>query len=654
MTDNQKLAPAYDEGAIQILEGLEPVKQRPSQFTRTDSPLHITQEVLDNAIDEALGGYATEVTLRVHPDKSVSIQDNGRGIPVGMHPVKKVPVIQAVFGILYAGGKFSKGQGGAYDFSGGLHGVGVSVTNALSSFLEATVSRDGGMYRIRFEDGILVKPVERIGDSSANGTTVHFKPNPVYFESAAIPIGNLVDILRIKSMLLGGMTVTFIDESGAEPVTQVFSYSEGLSQYFEEIAPADPLVPTLKGSFYFGEGHETHAKGEGAEWALSWFESKAGEGRSYVNMVPTPQAGTHVGGLRTALFSAVKEYAEQHSLLPKGIKLTVDDVFKNVFYCLSARMLDPAFDNQTKDRLNSPIGVKMVEAAMTPSLHDWMANSPESVRAVAMLAVENAAARSRVPVKQEKRRSSSVVVLPGKLADCESTDTSVNELFLVEGDSAGGSAKMGRDKETQAVLPLRGKGLNAWEVESLKAMENAEIKSISEALGIPPHTLETDVDWSRLRYGKLCILADADVDGRHIQVLLLTTIFKHFPQLLLRGHIFIARAPLYRLDAEGSGKKRPTRKLYLMDEQELNAGINRLRADGYPEWKVGRFKGLGEMSPAELWDTTLNPESRRLLQVIVPPAADVADDTLNNLMAKDKSGWRRTWLEENGQDADIS
>lgn len=655
MTENTTKT-SYSEGSIKILDGLDPVKLRPSQFTRTDCPLHIAQEVLDNAIDEVLGGYADKVILTVHADDSISIEDNGRGIPVGLHPERKIPVVQAVFGLLYSGGKFDKGKGGAYDFSGGLHGVGVSVTNALSSFLEATINREGGTHVIRFEDGVLVRPVECVKKSRSTGTKVHFKPNPKYFDSPQIPIQSLVDLLRIKAMLLGKVSVTYVDERGPEPVVQSFSYEEGMPQYFNDIVTDVPLVPLFSGKNYFGEGHESFANGEGAEWALSWLERAPSSGscKSYVNMVPTPEGGTHVGGLRTALFNVIKTYAEQHAMIPKGMKLTADDVFKNVFYCLSARMLDPAFDNQTKDRLNSRDAVKLVEQAVTPSLMAWIAANPEAAKEVARLAIQNATSRTRQPLKQERKRSSSVVMLPGKLSDCESSDARMTELFLVEGDSAGGSAKMGRNKETQAVLPMRGKGLNTWEVDSEKALTNQEVSDISTALGIPLHDWDTEIDWSKLRYGKVCILADADVDGQHIQVLLLTLFYKHFPQLLARGHVFIARAPLYRVDVEAQGKKRAAKKYYVMSQAELETVESRLKKDGYTSWQVGRFKGLGEMNADELWTTTLNPETRRLLQAM-PRAQDlsVSDEMLDNLMSKNKSSWRRAWMERRGNEIEF-
>lgn len=655
MTDKTSKT-AYSESSVKILDGLDPVKLRPSQFTRTDCPLHIAQEVLDNAIDEVLGGFATKVVLTVHADESISIEDDGRGIPVGLHPERKIPVVQAVFGLLYSGGKFEKGKGGAYDFSGGLHGVGVSVTNALSSFLEATINRDGGTHVIRFEDGELVRPVECIKKSRTTGTKVHFKPNPKYFDSPQIPVQSLVDLLRIKAMLLGKLAVTYIDERGPEPVVTVYSYEEGMPQYFKEVVPDVPLVPLVAGRFYFGDDHESFAQGEGAEWAFSWLERapSAGSCKSYVNMVPTPLGGTHVGGLRTALFNVVKNYAEQHAMIPKGLKLTTDDVFKNVFYCLSARMLDPAFDNQTKDRLNSRDAVKLVEQALTPSLMAWIAANPEAAKEIARISIQNATTRTRQPAKQERRRSTSVVMLPGKLSDCESSDPAITELFLVEGDSAGGSAKMGRDKETQAVLPMRGKGLNTWELDAERALTNQEVNDISVALGVPLHDWNTEIDWSKLRYGKVCILSDADVDGQHIQVLLLTLFYKHFPQLIARGHVFIARAPLYRVDADAQGKKKSAKKLYVMSAAELEKVEERLSKDGYSNWKVGRFKGLGEMNAEELWDTTLNPETRRLLQVDLPsPDLSPANEMLDNLMAKGKSNWRRTWMERRGNEVEV-
>jgi len=641
----------YSESAIKILEGLEPVKLRPGQFTRTDTPLHIVQEVLDNSIDEALAGFAKNIRVELLPDGGVSVGDDGRGIPVGLHPEKQIPVVQAIFTILYSGGKFDKASGGAYSYSGGLHGVGVSVTNALSQSLVAEVTRDGWMWRIEFSNGDVVVPLKKVERREGSGTRVVVQPNPKYFNDPALPVAELRELLKSKAVLLPGLTVTLVDARTETVQEEVFFYENGLPTYLEELAGDAPLVPAIQGSAYAQEGEESFAAGEGAAWAFAWYENGDASGRSFVNLIPTPLHGTHVSGLRAAVFNAVRLFIEHHSMLPKGLKLTADDVFKSVRFVLSVRMLDPSFDNQTKDRLNSRDGVKLVERMVQPSIEAWMNHNPVQARVVAEVVIRLALARQRSSAKVEKRRTSSVVMLPGKLADCESQVQSETELFLVEGDSAGGSAKQARLKDNQAILPMRGKGLNTWEKTRDEALTNEEIHDISIALGVPLHKRGDPVDLTKLRYGKVCILADADVDGFHIQVLLLTLFYRHFPQLIDAGHIYVARPPLYRLDADAVGKKKPERKIYAMDEQELKQWQDRLSKDGYKHIQVGRFKGLGEMNPPELWDTTLNPDTRRLLQVHLPEEGDNPVEAMfENLMAKAKSGWRREWMERRGDE----
>ena len=665
--------PAYDEASIRILEGLEPVKQRPGMYTRTESPLHIVQEVLDNAVDEAIGGFAQRIEVTLLPHNQVQIRDNGRGIPVGLHPVKNIPVIEAVFTILHAGGKFDKASGGAYSFSGGLHGVGVSVTNALSDLLEVEVIRDGARYAIGFSNGDVVKPLKKIGreDKGLSGTCVTIQPNPKYFDNPEIDVQALKALVKSKAILLPGLTTTFQDlrktglppessesEHGGKDLRELFSYTNGLEDYLREIATGEPLIPAIGGSAYIGEqetpgdaGGTSFAAGEGAAWAFSFYESGSCNGAAYVNLIHTQQGGTHVAGLRQAVFNALRMHIEHHGLLPKGVKLTADDIFKNVCYVLSAKVLDPSFENQTKDRLSSRNAVKLLEKSVQPFFEAWLNHHPVEAKIVAELCIRNAMARQRQSKVVERKKSSSVVLLPGKLSDCESADPAVTELFLVEGDSAGGSAKMGRVKDTQAILAMRGKGLNTWEKDKSEALANEEIYDISTAIGIPPHSLSDEIDFSKLRYGRICLLADADVDGYHIQVLLLTLFFKHFPQLLAKGHIYIAKPPLYRIDTEAQGKKRPAKKVYAMDEAELEQQQLHLRQEGYKSLKVGRFKGLGEMNPIELWDTTLNPDTRRLTQVMLPePLRDTAIVGFDNLMSKSKADWRKSWLERRGHE----
>lgn len=650
----QNASRKYDEGSIRVLKGLEPVKQRPGMYTRTESPLHIIQEVLDNSVDEAIGGFAKNIGVELLPDGMVRVSDDGRGIPVGMHPEEKAPVVELVFTRLHAGGKFDKAAGGAYKFSGGLHGVGVSVTNALSTLLRVDVRRDGRSHSIEFSGGDVVKALARGERAEGTGTTVTVQPDPKYFDSPDVPVDALRELLRSKAVLLPGLRARLVDaRKDGEPHEEAFFYESGMSTYLDELSQEESLVPMVVGAVHAGENDETFAEGEGATWAFSWFERGDGSGRSFVNLIPTPQHGTHVAGLRGAIFNAVRSYIDHHSMLPKGVKLTAEDAFRSVRFVLSVRMLDPSFDGQTKDRLNSRDGVKLVEKMAQPAVEAWFNLNPVHARTVAELVIRNAMARQRAAKPVEKRRTSSVVMLPGKLADCESRDIGENELFLVEGDSAGGSAKQARSKDTQAILPLRGKILNSWEEDRERVLSNKELADIATAIGIQPHTMSDAVDFDKLRYGKVAILSDADVDGYHIQVLLLTSFLRHFPQLVARGHVYIARPPLYRLDADASGKKRQARKIYAMDESELTMWRDRLSKEGYPEsaMQVSRFKGLGEMNPPQLWETTLCPDTRRLLQVHLPDdlRAD-ALETFTNLMGGQRARWRKEWMERRGDE----
>jgi topoisomerase IV subunit B len=643
----------YSEASIKILKGLEPVKLRPGMYTRVVNPLHIVQEVVDNGVDEAIGGFAKSLVVELLPEGRVRITDDGRGIPVGPHPEEKIPVVQAVFTLLHAGGKFEKQDGGAYSFSGGLHGVGVSVTNALSDQLDVRVKRDGWEHEIGFSNGDVVSPLKRLGRAEGSGTSVLVKPNPKYFDSPDIPIAELRTLLRSKAVLLPGYVVRLVDARNADaaPKEEQFIYEHGMVTLLGEMAAEEPMVPVFEGSVYADADDESFAEGEGCAYAFSWFEHGDGTGSSFVNLIPTPQGGTHVAGMRSALFTALKQFIEHHAMMPKGVKLSADDVFKSVRYVLSARLLDPSFDGQTKDRLSSRDGVKLIEKMLTPRVEAWLNLNPAQARQLADWAIRQAMARQRAATKPERKKSSSVVMLPGKLAECESDDPAETELFLVEGDSAGGSAKQGRNKDNQAILPMRGKGLNVWEKDKLQALENDEIHDISVAIGVAPHALTDEIDFTKLRYGKVAILADADVDGFHIQTLLLTLFFRHFPQLIERGHIYVARPPLYRLDVESAGKKRAAKKIYAMDEQELRMWEDRLRKEGYSKWAIGRFKGLGEMEPVELWETTLSPDTRRLLKVVLPDdARDEAKTAFNNLMGKSQAGWRREWMERRGNE----
>ncbi|CAE6721533.1 DNA topoisomerase 4 subunit B [Paraburkholderia domus] len=650
---------AYSEASIKVLKGLEPVKQRPGMYTRTENPLHIIQEVIDNASDEALGGHGRQITVTLHADHSVSVEDDGRGIPFGMHPEEGVPVVEIVFTRLHAGGKFDKAAGGAYTFSGGLHGVGVSVTNALSTRLDVTVWRDGKIADLSFANGDVAKQLEvrpaAKGDKKS-GTRVTAWANPKYFDSPNLPLGELQRLLRSKAVLLPGVEVTLINEKTGE--TQSWKYEDGLRGYLlEGMNGSDLLIPLFEGERYVENARtseETFAEGEGATWVVAWSEEGTLMRESYVNLIPTPAGGTHESGLRDGLFQAVKSFVELHNLQPKGVKLLAEDVFARVSFVLSAKVLDPQFQGQIKERLNSRDAVKLVSSFSRPALELWLNQHVEHGKKLADLVIKQAQARTRAGQKVEKRKSSGVAVLPGKLTDCESTEIGRNELFLVEGDSAGGSAKMGRDKEYQAILPLRGKVLNTWETERDRLFANNEVHDISVAIGVDPHSPDDKVDLSNLRYGKICILSDADVDGSHIQVLLLTLFFKHFPQLIERGHVCVARPPLFRVDAPARGKK-PAQKLYALDAGELEAILDKLRKDGVREtqWSISRFKGLGEMSAEQLWDTTMNPDTRRLTPVALGELdydATVARMTM--LMGKGEAASRRSWLEEKGNEVE--
>jgi topoisomerase-4 subunit B len=653
----------YSESSIRVLKGLEPVKQRPGMYTRTENPLHIIQEVIDNASDEALGGYGKNIIVTMNADGSVSVEDDGRGIPVGLHPEEKVPTVEIVFTRLHAGGKFDKGSGGAYAFSGGLHGVGVSVTNALASKLEITVWRKdekgNGVHQLTFADGNVISKLKSRAagkEDKKTGTRVTVWPNPKYFDSAVIPLPELLRLLRSKAVLLPGVKVTYHHAKSGD--TQVWEYAQGLRGYLnEQLAQSSGsqlLVPLFEGEEYAKADADGFAEGEGAAWVVAWTEDGNVVRESYVNLIPTPAGGTHESGLREGLFGAVKSFVEMHSLLPKGVKLLPEDVFARTSFVLSAKVLDPQFQGQIKERLNSRDAVRLVAGYSRSSLELWLNQHVDHGKKIAELVIRQAQSRLRSAQKVEKRKSSGVAVLPGKLTDCESTDLTRNEIFLVEGDSAGGSAKMGRDKEFQAILPLRGKVLNAWETERDRLFANNEIHDIAVAIGVDPHSKNDNPDLSGLRYGRICILSDADVDGSHIQVLLLTLFFRHFPKLIEHGHIHIARPPLYRVDAPARGKK-PAQKIYALDNGELTAIEDKLRKDGVKEngWSIARFKGLGEMNAEQLWETTMNPDTRRLLPVALGEFNQAASEArFTMLMGKGEAAARRNWLEEHGNEVE--
>ncbi len=658
-TKKNPLPSDYSESSIRVLKGLEPVKQRPGMYTRTENPLHIIQEVIDNASDEALGGHCKNMQITVNADGSITVEDDGRGIPVGLHPEEQVPTVEIVFTRLHAGGKFDKGSGGAYAFSGGLHGVGVSVTNALSKRLEITVWREAGIHKLTFADGDVIEAltsVQQTRGDKKNGTRVTIWPDPKYFDSPNISQLELQRLLRSKAVLLPGVKVTLTIAKTNE--TQTWQYDQGLRGYLSESlaqsSHAEPLIPFYEGEQFSNGDSDGFAEGEGASWVVAWTEEGAVVRESFVNLIPTTAGGTHESGLREGLYGAVKGFVEMHSLLPKGVKLLPEDVFARVSFVLSAKVLDPQFQGQIKERLNSRDAVKLVSSFTKPPLELWLNSHVDYGKKLAELVIKQAQSRLRSLQKVEKKKSSGVAVLPGKLTDCESSDITRNELFLVEGDSAGGSAKMGRDKEFQAILPLRGKVLNSWESERDRLFANNEIHDIAVAIGVDPHSMKDNPDLSNLRYGKICILSDADVDGSHIQVLLLTLFFKHFPQLIARGHICVARPPLFRVDAPARGKK-PAQKIYALDQGELIAIEDKLRKDGVKEgaWAISRFKGLGEMNAIQLWETTMNPDTRRLLPVALGEFdQEFSEARFNMLMGKGEAAARRAWLEEHGNEVE--
>jgi len=648
--------PRYNEASIRVLKGLEPVRQRPGMYTRTDNPLHIIQEVIDNAADEALAGYCKHIQVTLLADGGIAVEDDGRGIPVGMHPEEGAPVVELVFTRLHAGGKFDKKGGGAYAFSGGLHGVGVSVTNALSKRLEVVVWREGSVNRLVFSGGDVIEPLAPYTQAGRkkSGTRVQVWPDPKYFDSPGIPAGDLASLLRSKAVLLPGVRVSLTNEKTGD--VRTWHYADGLRGYLaESLGGAELMIPMFEGAQYAGADHDSFAQGEGAQWVVAWSEESHVVRESYVNLIPTSAGGTHESGLREGLFGAVKAFAELHGLMPKGVKLLPEDVFARASFVLSAKVLDPQFQGQIKERLNSRDAVRLVGGFARGALDLWLNSNVEYGKKLAELAIKQAQARARSAQKVEKRKSSGVAVLPGKLTDCESSDSTRTEVFLVEGDSAGGSAKMGRDKTFQAVLPLRGKVLNSWEVERDRLFANNEIHDISVAIGVDPHGPNDTPDFSGLRYGRICILSDADVDGSHIQVLLLTLFYKHFPKLVERGHVFVAKPPLFRVDVPAAGK-RPARKVYCLDGGELAAVEDKLRKEGAREgsWSISRFKGLGEMSPEQLWETTMNPDTRRLLTVGYGEL-DVGDTTkmFDMLMGKGESAQRRAWIELKGDQAEL-
>ena len=627
----------YSAQEITVLKDLEPVQIRPGMYTDTTRPNHLAQEVIDNSVDEALAGFATKVEVILHADQSLEVIDNGRGMPVDIHPTEGVSGVEVILTKLHAGGKFSNKN---YEFAGGLHGVGISVVNALSERVDIQVKRNGEIYKIAFENGVKVEELEVIGTCGrrTTGTTVHFKPNPKYFDSKNFSVSRLRHLLRAKAVLCSGLEIKFVDK--VNNTEDVWCYQDGLSDYLTEAVngfetlPEKPFVGEFKGST------------EAVSWALLWLP-EGGEliAESYVNLIPTVQGGTHVNGLRQGLLNAMTEYCEFRNKLPRGVKLTADDIWDRCAYILSLKMQDAQFAGQTKERLSSRQSAVFVAGVLKDAFSLWLNQNVQDADRLAEMAISSAQRRLNAAKKVVRKKLVSGPALPGKLADCASQNLEKTELFLVEGDSAGGSAKQARDREYQAILPLRGKILNTWEVASDQVLGSTEIHDIAVALGIDPD----NEDLSQLRYGKVCILADADSDGLHIATLLCALFLRHFPKLVQGGHVYVAMPPLYRIDL---GKE----VFYALDENEKEAILERLKGKK-GTLNVQRFKGLGEMDPSQLRETTMDPNTRRLVQLTYDLEEDQGAATLelmDMLLAKKRAEDRKNWLQTNGDQVDLT
>jgi topoisomerase-4 subunit B len=624
----------YDASAIEVLSGLDPVRKRPGMYTDTTRPNHLAQEVIDNSVDEAIAGFSRNIDVELFKDGSLQVRDDGRGMPVDLHPQLGLPGVEVILTKLHAGGKFSADN---YKFSGGLHGVGVSVVNALSKHLEVWIKRDGKEHNMAFAHGDKVSELEEIGSvGRANtGTTLRFWPDESYFDSPKFSQRQLKHLLRAKAVLCPGLKVSFRDETSDEE--QVWCYQDGLKDYLSqsleglEMVPSDPFVGNMEGTT------------EAASWALVWLPDGGDPvTESYVNLIPTVQGGTHVNGLRTGLTEAVRELCEFRNLLPRGVKLTPDDVWARCSFILSVKLLDPQFSGQTKERLSSRECAAFVSGVVKDSFSLWLNRHVAEAERIAEIAIGAAQARLRAGRKVTRKKVTQGPALPGKLADCTSTDPERSELFLVEGDSAGGSAKQARDREFQAIMPLRGKILNTWEVDPAEVLGSQEVHDIAVAVGVDPGS----ADLSRLRFGKICVLADADSDGAHIATLLCALFFRHFPNLVQDGHVYVAMPPLFRIDV---GKQ----VFYALDDSEKQGVLDRIEAEKLRgKVSVQRFKGLGEMNPQQLRETTIHPDTRRLVQLTVEQG-DESDRLMDMLLAKKRSADRRAWLQEKGDLAEV-
>jgi topoisomerase-4 subunit B len=650
----------YDASAIQALKGLEPVRRMPGMYTHTVHPLHIIQEAIDNAVDEALAGFGKRITISVFKDGSVQVEDEGRGIPVDMHPVEKKPAVEVAFSMLHAGGKFSRSGDGVYHISGGLHGVGVAVSNALSKKCEVTVYRDG-KHTISFEGGELKHKLksEKSKDKKT-GTVVRLWPDPKYFDSPNIPMNELEHLVRSKAYLLPGLTMA-LEIEGKQ--TRLWKYERGMAQYFEMMLDGREMVaPLFTGEKHFDEKSVKDMTdiepGEGASWAIGWVSEGDIFADSHVNLIPTRSGGTHEAGFRTGIFEALAAFMDGRSLAPKGVKLIPDDLWQRACFTLSARIVRTQFHGQTKEKLTTRHAARLLELCVKDAFELWLNEHVDEAKKIVELAIEQAMARLAKGKKVERKKSSGIATLPGKLVDCASGDVTRNELFLVEGDSAGGSAKEARDKETQALLPLRGKVLNTMSKDSRTVLANKELQAIATAIGVDPHSVEETPDLGGLRYGKVIVMTDADVDGGHIQALLLTFFFMHAPRLVEAGHLYVAQPPLYKVEVPSQGKGKPARRVYCLDDDELEETLAQLKKEKVKDgsWEISRFKGLGEMSPEQLWETTMNPDARRLVRMEFAPK-DIAKvrKEFEKLMDAGEAEERRNWMREHWKtvEADI-
>jgi topoisomerase-4 subunit B len=663
----------YNSSKIKVLKGLEPVKQVPEMYTRTENPNHIIYEVIDNAQDEALGGYATKIMVSMLDDETIKIEDNGRGIPIDPMPEEdNKSAVEVIFTSLHSGGKFDKKGDGAYSFSGGLHGVGVSVTNALSSSLKAIVKKNGKVYQMEFEDGFVKNPLVEIGKVNKNdhGTCVIAKPNQKYFTSPLVNVEQLKNYLRVKSALLHGVEIIFKNKE-EEALSWIYpSLKDYLLAESNKINKEETYWHSLEEAsipnktdfvwnfeYYLPSGSSLGEKGEGLHVVLGFLEEGKRFTESFVNLIPTLHGGTHERGLKNGLFEGLKSFMNHYNLMPQKLTIEADDVWLKTSFVLSCKLIEPKFSGQTKEKLSVEYAAKLTTGIIKDNFELWLNENQEFAKKLAIMVIDNANKRTRTETPVDRRKNNSTSVLPGKLTDCVEKNNQRTELFICEGDSAGGGAKMARDKDYQAIFPVRGKILNVWEVERHKLFESETIQNIAIVIGIDPHSLEDNIDMSKIRYNKICTMCDADVDGRHIEVLLLTLFLRHFPKVVAEGHLYVARAPLFRVDYPKNKKfkNKLDEKAYIQDEKALDTLLKKLRKD-FEETsiKISRFKGLGEMNPMQLWETTMSPEGRHLIKITFDVENKEKDlDAFNLYMSKKEAKKRKEWMEIDGGSVEV-